>query len=134
MCGERTCDLSSTRSDQLKAGKEARRRAPRASHARWDTYPGRPDPVTVLEEQAKTRVPELVPIRYGRMVASPFAFFRGTALLMASDLAHTHDSGRTHRRRQAAPTELKRYRGECARPACCCSCRHAAQSSSLPLI
>ena len=49
----------------------------------------RPDPVAILEEQAKTRVPDLVPIRYGRMMASPFAYFRGAAAPMAWDLAHT---------------------------------------------
>jgi uncharacterized protein (DUF2252 family) len=85
--------LISTRNDQQTAGKQARRRAPRSSHAQWESFSGRPDPISLLEEQAKTRVPELVPIRYGRMVASPFAFFRGSALLMASDLARTPDSG-----------------------------------------
>src|SRR5207253_3031988 len=53
----------------------------------------RPDPILLLEEQASTRVPELVPIRYGRMAASPFAFFRGAAYVMASDLADTPTSG-----------------------------------------
>ena len=66
---------------------------PRESHVSWEPWPGRPDPVDLLEEQAKSRVPELVPIRYGRMMASPFAFFRGAALVMAADLAHTPDSG-----------------------------------------
>ena len=54
---------------------------------------GRPDPVSLLEEQAKSRVPELVPIRYGRMLVSPFTFYRGAALIMASDLAATPRSG-----------------------------------------
>ena len=62
---------------------------PRSSHARWVPLADRPDPVTVLEEQAKTRVPDLVPIRYGRMAVSPFAYFRGAAAPMAWDLAHT---------------------------------------------
>jgi uncharacterized protein (DUF2252 family) len=53
----------------------------------------RPDPIDLLERQAKTRVPELVPIRYGRMLVSPFAFYRGAALVMASDLAATPQSG-----------------------------------------
>ena len=53
----------------------------------------RADPVELLEQQAKTRVPELVPIRYGRMLVSPFTFYRGAALLMASDLASTPRSG-----------------------------------------
>ena len=87
--------MNSTRSDQQRAGKEARKRVPRGSHAHWEPFPGRPDPVELLEEQATTRLPDLVPIRYGRMVDSPFAFFRGAALLMASDLARTPDSGLT---------------------------------------
>ncbi len=59
----------------------------------FDPPPGRPDPVALLEEQAKSRVPELVPIRRGRMMVSPFTFFRGAALPMASDLSHTPASG-----------------------------------------
>ncbi len=57
--------------------------------------PGRPDPVELLEEQAATRVQELVPLRYGRMLRSPFTFFRGAAYLMASDLAGTPRTGLT---------------------------------------
>jgi uncharacterized protein (DUF2252 family) len=82
-----------TRSARKRAGQEARKRTPRSSHAAWEPFAGRPDPVALLEEQAITRIAELVPIRYGRMIASRFAFFRGAALLMASDLAHTPDSG-----------------------------------------
>jgi uncharacterized protein (DUF2252 family) len=74
-------------------GKAARREVPRSSHADWAPAADRSDPIDLLEEQAKTRVPELVPIRYGRMAASPFAFFRGAAYLMASDLASTPRSG-----------------------------------------
>jgi uncharacterized protein (DUF2252 family) len=74
-------------------GKAARRRVPRSSHAQWEAPGDRADPVALLEEQAKTRLPELVPIRYGRMMASPFAFFRGAAYVMASDLAETPRSG-----------------------------------------
>ena len=62
---------------------------PRSAHAEWAPQVDRPDPVALLEEQAITRDPELVPIRYGRMLLSPFAFFRGAAYLMASDLAQT---------------------------------------------
>jgi uncharacterized protein (DUF2252 family) len=65
----------------------------RSSHGVYEPPARRPDPVGVLEEQAKTRVPELVPIRYGRMLASPFAFFRGAAAIMAGDLAQTPRSG-----------------------------------------
>jgi uncharacterized protein (DUF2252 family) len=70
-------------------GHEQRGLAPRSSHAHWEPPPDRPDPVAILEEQARTRVAELVPIRYGRMIASPFAYFRGAAASMAWDLAHT---------------------------------------------
>jgi uncharacterized protein (DUF2252 family) len=66
---------------------------PRSSHASWQPAPDRPDPVDLLEQQAISRVPELVPIRYGRMAASPFAFYRGAAYVMASDLAGTPSSG-----------------------------------------
>jgi uncharacterized protein (DUF2252 family) len=76
-------------------GKEARARVPRDSHAMFEPGPDRPDPVSLLEEQATTRVPQLVPIRYGRMLVSPFTFYRGAALIMASDLATTPRSGLT---------------------------------------
>ena len=66
---------------------------PRANHAKFEPPPGRADPVALLEGQAKTRVPELVPIRYGRMLVSPFTFYRGAALIMANDLASTPRSG-----------------------------------------
>ena len=75
------------------AGKAARASVPRSSHAVFEPGDSRPDPVSLLEEQATSRVPDLVPIRYGRMLASPFAFFRGAALIMASDLATTPRSG-----------------------------------------
>ena len=75
------------------AGKAAREKASRASHGEWEPAARRKDPVKVLEDQAKSRVPELVPIRYGRMLASPFTFFRGAAAIMAMDLAKTPDSG-----------------------------------------
>jgi uncharacterized protein (DUF2252 family) len=70
-------------------GSEQRRLVPRSSHAQWIPPAGRPDPVAILQEQAKTRVPDLIPIRYGRMAVSPFAYFRGAAAPMAWDLAHT---------------------------------------------
>ncbi|GAA1058038.1 hypothetical protein GCM10017608_04410 [Agromyces luteolus] len=77
------------------AGRAARARSPRRSHAGWTPPPDRPDPVALLEEQAITRVPELVPIRYARMARTPFDFFRGAALIMAADLATTPVSGIT---------------------------------------
>jgi len=73
-------------------GKEARGRVPRSSHAEWEPAKERPDPIDVLETQAATRVPDLVPIRYGRMLTSPFAFYRGSAAVMAADLAATPDT------------------------------------------
>ncbi|MCD2440940.1 DUF2252 domain-containing protein [Agromyces sp. SYSU K20354] len=76
-------------------GREARRRTPRSSHAGWTPPTDRVDPVALLEEQATTRVPELVPIRHARMLVSPFTFYRGAALLMAADLAGTPVSGIT---------------------------------------
>ena len=74
-------------------GRCARDAVPRKAHADWRPPAGRADPVGLLERQAETRVPELVPIRYGRMAASPFAFFRGAAAIMAADLAGTPRSG-----------------------------------------
>ena len=74
-------------------GKAARRAAPRAAHEAWEVSSSRPDPVQLLESQAASRVQELVPIRYGRMLVSPFTFFRGAALIMASDLSTTPRSG-----------------------------------------
>ncbi len=79
--------------ERVRKGKEARTKAPRSSQAEFRPSRDRPDPVSLLEHQASTRVPELVPIRYGRMLVSPFAFFRGAALVMASDLAGTPRSG-----------------------------------------
>jgi uncharacterized protein (DUF2252 family) len=79
--------------ERVAAGKAARAKVPRSSHAVWEPATARRDPVDVLEEQATTRVPELEPIRYGRMLASPFTFFRGAAAIMAMDLANTPDSG-----------------------------------------
>ncbi len=74
-------------------GKAARAETPRADHAVWESSTNRSDPLELLEEQARTRVPELVPIRHGRMLVSPFTYYRGAALPMASDLAATPDSG-----------------------------------------
>jgi uncharacterized protein (DUF2252 family) len=74
-------------------GKEARKRAPRSAQAVWEPGSGRTGPVEVLAEQDKSRVPELVPVRYGRMLASAFTFYRGAAGIMAADLAASPDSG-----------------------------------------
>ncbi len=75
--------------ERIARGKGARTGVPRSSHGSWEVAANRPDPIALLEEQAESRVPELVPIRYGRMLESPFAFFRGAALVMAADLAAT---------------------------------------------
>jgi uncharacterized protein (DUF2252 family) len=80
-------------SERAAAGKAARSAAPRSALAEWEPFSGRPDPVATLKAQARTRVRELVPIRYGRMVVSPFTFFRGAAAVMAADLAVTPTSG-----------------------------------------
>ena len=89
--------------ERVARGKAARVDVPRSSHGDWEPAPLRVSPVELLEEQAKSRVPELVPIRYGRMLVSPFTFYRGAAYLMASDLAgmprtglHTQLCGDAH--------------------------------------
>ena len=74
-------------------GKAARAEVPRESHAKWEPSPDRPDPVALLESQGATRVPDLVPVRYGRMMETPFTYYRGAALPMASDLATTPATG-----------------------------------------
>ena len=76
-----------TPAERAARGKAARAELPRSAHAAWEPAPSRRDPVDLLEQQAQTRLPELGPIRYGRMLVSPFAFFRGGAYLMAADLA-----------------------------------------------
>ncbi|MGZ4310085.1 MAG: DUF2252 domain-containing protein [Gaiellaceae bacterium] len=81
-----------TRAERAARGKAARTTVPRSAHAELDVDAGR-DPVALLEEQALTRLPELVPIRYGRMLTSAFAFYRGGALIMAADLARLPSSG-----------------------------------------
>ena len=82
-----------TPAERAARGKAARRHSPRSAHAAFTAARDRADPVDLLEGQAQHRVPELVPIRYGRMLASPFTFYRGAALIMAADLAETPRSG-----------------------------------------
>ena len=84
---------ASTPSERTAAGKDARGRAPRSSHAGWEPAARRADPVRLLQLQARGRVTELLPLRYGRMRESPFAFYRGAAAIMAADLAPTPTSG-----------------------------------------
>jgi hypothetical protein len=70
-------------------GEGARKRTPPSAHSGWKPAADRPDPVTLLEEQDATRMPGLVPVRHGRMMVSPFTFYRGAAAIMAADLAAT---------------------------------------------
>jgi uncharacterized protein (DUF2252 family) len=77
----------STPGESAARGKAARAELPRSAHADWEPAPMRRDPIDLLEDQARTRLPELGPIRYGRMLESAFTFFRGAAYLMAADLA-----------------------------------------------
>ncbi|MCX4818553.1 DUF2252 domain-containing protein [Streptomyces sp. NBC_01142] len=76
-------------------GRAARARAPRSSHAEYEPSAMRPDPVDIIGAQSAARLPELVPIRYGRMLESPFRFYRGAAAIMAGDLADTPRTGMT---------------------------------------
>ena len=87
--------LIPTTSERHEQGRALRKVVPRSELGAWDPAPDRADPIDVLEAQAASRVPELVPIRYGRMAASPFAFFRGGAAIMAADLATTPVTGLT---------------------------------------
>jgi uncharacterized protein (DUF2252 family) len=77
-----------TVAERTARGREARKAVPRSSHAGLELVPGR-DPIAIVEAQSRSRLPSLVPIRYGRMLASPFAFYRGAAAVMARDLAST---------------------------------------------
>src|SRR5262249_57309120 len=79
--------------ERASRGKAARAEVPRRVHGAWEPATSRRDPVDLLEEQAGTRVPELVPIRYGRMLVSPFTFFRGAPCLMAADPAARPPTG-----------------------------------------
>jgi uncharacterized protein (DUF2252 family) len=81
--------------ERVARGKAARAEVPRSSHALFEPSRDRSDPVELLERQARSRVPELVPVRYGRMLVSPFTFYRGAAAIMAQDLGPTPRSGLT---------------------------------------
>jgi uncharacterized protein (DUF2252 family) len=82
-----------SRAERYAIGKNIRQTCPRSSHATWKPPANRPDPVDLLLEAEKGRLPELLPLRHGRMARSPFTFYRGSALAMASDLASTPVSG-----------------------------------------
>ena len=79
--------------DRAAAGKALRDKVPREQHGGWKEFKGRPNPIDILHKSDAGRMKELVPIRYGRMLQSPFAFYRGSAGLMASDLARTPNTG-----------------------------------------
>jgi uncharacterized protein (DUF2252 family) len=79
--------------ERAACGRNARTHAPRSCHGQVETGRGRPDPIGVIDRQSATRVPELVPIRYGRMLESPFRFYRGAAAIMASDLGPLPNTG-----------------------------------------
>jgi uncharacterized protein (DUF2252 family) len=81
------------RSQRREYGKTLREQLPHSSHSAWEPDPDRPDPISLLQEQDASRLQDLVPIKYGRMVASPFAFLRGSAAVMAADLSNTPSSG-----------------------------------------
>ena len=82
-----------SQAELLALGKSLRQKCPRRSHAAWQPPHDRPDPLFLLEESSKGRIPQLLPIRYGRMLKSPFTFYRGSALNMAVDLAGTPATG-----------------------------------------
>lgn len=85
--------MSTPEQSAMSIARQARARAPRSAHAGWEPAASRADPVALLESQGESRVPELLPIRYGRMARSPLSFLRGSAAIMAADLAHTPTSG-----------------------------------------
>src|SRR5947209_14028816 len=87
--------LHRTPTEHAAAGEEARRQVPHGAHSEFDASSARRDPIALLESQAPSRVPELVPIRYGRMLVSPFAFYRGAALVRAHDVPGTRTRGIT---------------------------------------
>jgi uncharacterized protein (DUF2252 family) len=82
-----------TTKERMAAGKALRERVPRSSHAKWEPAKNRPSPIELLKHSDRGRIPELLPIRYGRMKQSPFAFLRGAAALMALDLFKTPETG-----------------------------------------
>lgn len=85
--------LHPTREERYARGKALREMCPRRSHGRWRPAADRADPVELLQKSSEGRIPQLIPIRYGRMLQSPFAWYRGSAMNMAADLAHTPTTG-----------------------------------------
>ena len=100
-----------TREMSIEIGREARTHVPRNLHAHWEEPPDRGDPIAMLEGQNATRLPWLVPLRHARMGVSAFTFFRGSAIIMAGDLAGSPTSGSDRpARRRRPPLELRRVR------------------------
>src|SRR6266852_5624768 len=89
----RAAQNARTLADRRSAGRELRKKVPRSSHAEWTPAADRSDPLSLLEEQNCSRLPHLVPLRYERMAVSPFTFLRGSAVVMAQDLAATPVTG-----------------------------------------
>lgn len=88
-----TQSFGQSNGERAAAGKALRSKCSRSMIAEWQPVPNRPDPVSLLIANSAGRDPKLLPLRYGRMIASPFAFYRGAAAIMASDLSSTPDSG-----------------------------------------
>jgi uncharacterized protein (DUF2252 family) len=86
-------DLAKGIEERMAEGRAERESVPLEAHGEWATPESRPDPVGIIEKQNAARVPELVPIRHGRMIVSPFTFYRGTAAIMASDLSRSPTTG-----------------------------------------
>src|SRR3954449_11798037 len=91
--GRGVLDLPKAVEERMAEGRAERESVPLEAHGEWATPGTRPNPVGIIEKQNATRVPELVPIRHGRMIASPFTFYRGTAAIMASDLSSSPTTG-----------------------------------------
>ena len=89
VCTRSTSGAHGTEADERRKGRDVRKSVARQAHADWTPAPNRPDPIAILEAQNASRVPDLVPVRWGRMLESPFAFLRGSAAVMAMDLATT---------------------------------------------
>jgi uncharacterized protein (DUF2252 family) len=93
MSVDKSENVVTARSERRKMGKALRLQVPRSSHGDWAPASDRPDPISLLQAQDKSRIQHLIPIKYGRMLASPFAFLRGSAVVMAADLAMTPSTG-----------------------------------------
>jgi Uncharacterized protein conserved in bacteria (DUF2252) len=92
-----THQVHPSRAELVAMGKALRDKCPRTAHAEWNPPHDRPSPVRLVKQSNQGRIPDLVPIRHGRMLQSPFTFYRGAALNMAADLASTLPPGSTCR-------------------------------------